>query len=370
MKSKLYKKYTKILGYILVLFILFNFITYKVIVEEFVSNKDYFTGDIARLDYVKGFETYRPKYESTLPNKHIEAYKIPGLIKEMKSIEVDVITIGDSFFHGGGYGKNPYFQDYLVGDSKLTVLDIPKLRPYNNFETVVGLIDNGFFNKVKPKYLIIGGLWTGFKEEFSSKLRSDIDIDIGEYFNYIENKQYVQKFPEYGFINTGNVMFFLKNLDRYLNLDLVHKNSFQVELDRSLFSLDHNKLLYYYKSKNDFNFSPEERLNLVKKMNSNFEILSQKMGNLGVKLIVLPIPSKLTLYNKFIQDEDEKFEEHNFIETFIQSNVTKMYAVLNTRVILDDMLKSNIKDVWYGDDTHWSFRASKKVSNSIINSIE
>ena len=49
-----------------------------------------------------------------------------------------------------------------MDNSKITVLDIPKLRPYNNFETVVGLIDNGFFNKVGSfdLYILLENLYT------------------------------------------------------------------------------------------------------------------------------------------------------------------------------------------------------------------
>jgi hypothetical protein len=362
----LYKKYIFKFLTILLIFVAFNFITYKLAVEELISNKKYFTGDIARLDYMQGYETYRPKYDFNLTKKHLEAYEIVDNLKSNKPLNIDILTIGDSFFHGGGYGLNPYFQDYLASDGNLTVLDIPKLRPYDNFETIIGLLDDGFFEKIRPKYFIVGAQYGGLMEIYNKENIKDVKIDLNEYIDYIDKKHYIQTHPTYSFINSGNIMYYIKWFDRNFQTSLVEKKSYQIELDRNLFSLPHNNMLVYYKEFYDFKYPDKEYNEIVNKMDNNFKYIAKRLKEHNIKLIILPIPTKLTLYNKYIENDTKKLEQHNFIQQLLKRNNSKLYSIANIEQVLANEISKGEKDMWYSDDTHWSYKASKVTSDYIL----
>jgi hypothetical protein len=74
----------------------------------------------------------------------------------------------------------------------------------------------------------------------------------------------------------------------------------------------------------------------------------------------MPAVDKYNLYRPYITSN--KYKESIFFEEL--SMLDKKYTFINTKEILSDLLGKGIKDIFYADDTHWSYKASEAIVNS------
>ena len=141
-----YKTFTFGILILLILFIFFHLILWQF--TKKVYPEDYIVGDLARMSYKFDLITTR-KNMNTLGKKHIP-------FNSYNNEDIDLITIGDSFSNGVGGGKNMYYQDYIVNNHNLEVLNIVKINKSKNYlNTILELINSGFIDKVKSKYIIL-----------------------------------------------------------------------------------------------------------------------------------------------------------------------------------------------------------------------
>ena len=75
----------------------------------------------------------------------------------------------------------------------------------------------------------------------------------------------------------------------------------------------------------------------------------------------MPSVDKYNLYSKYIQNN--QYQQSRFFE--ILRPLKKEYNFIDTKMILTRMLDNNITDVYYSDDTHWSYKASKEIFNRV-----
>ncbi|MEO2147945.1 MAG: hypothetical protein ABGW56_02690, partial [Flavobacteriaceae bacterium] len=139
------KKYSYIFTLLIVLFIGFHFVTWNFVTKELFTNKDNMdVGDLGRMSYLTKSLTLR-RNEQNLPLKHVQYND---------NVEIDVITIGDSFSNGGSAGSNKYYQDYIATIQNLEVMNI-KARMGGFIETVLILDSNGILDELNPKIIIL-----------------------------------------------------------------------------------------------------------------------------------------------------------------------------------------------------------------------
>lgn len=75
----------------------------------------------------------------------------------------------------------------------------------------------------------------------------------------------------------------------------------------------------------------------------------------------MPAVDKYNLYSPYIVSN--KYPQSIFFEYL--ETLPKNYVFINTKKILLEELKKGEKDIFYADDTHWSYKANDIIINDI-----
>ncbi|MGJ0360110.1 hypothetical protein [Aliarcobacter cryaerophilus] len=349
------KKFVYITLLIIILFLSFHYIVWNIFTYKILDPKPYTIGDLSRISYQLN-SIHNRIDEVDLPKTHIT-------YKDFNNNKIDIITIGDSFSNGASGGKNPYYQDYISTMYNVNVMNINTLdSKYTFIETINALIDNGWLQKIHPKIIIIETVGRKFYEHYSRN--QDWDIKL---INNFEEKLYNQKWRDNieipSIINTANYKVLFYSL--LYNFKINAKDSvYKLELKKDLFSVKNkNSLLIYEEDLKNLKYFNDTNID---KINQNFNLLSDKLKQIGIELFVMPAVDKYDLYYPFIKDNF--FHENNLFEYL--RRVNKKYYLIDTKKILQEELLKNEIDIYYADDTHWSYKASKIISNSLKKEIE
>ena len=315
--------------------------------------KEDYVGDLGRMSY---------QIDSLhLRQTHVELNVSHFYKKNYHNEEIDVVTLGDSFFNGGGGGKNPYLQDYMVKKSNLKVLNIINFNPQ---QSPIALIENmikvGWFKKHKPKYLIL--------ESAEKSIPSKFDL---EKTFFIQNLEKLEKMilspghtlftyvPKIKIINTANYKSLYYNIAYKFNRH-AQKDVYKLKLKNKLFSINNNNHLLVYHEDIDYvkYFSTKKLLQINNRMNT----ISKKLKKEGVKFIFFAAVDKFDLYREYLIDKN--LPTNTFFSDY--EKLEKEYQFINTKKILQPLLKQNIQDLFYIDDTHWSYKANDEISTKLL----
>ena len=157
-------------------------------------------------------------------------------------------------------------------------------------------------------------------------------------------------------------LFYKNNLlykfnDRAFN-SIVHK----VKLSKNMFSVDSQDLLFLHGDVTNIN---RGKINVLQKINDEYNLLSKKLKNKNIKLIVMICPDKYNVYSEFIINN--KYPKSELYENF--KNLKKDYIYIDAYDVLKNQLEKNKKDLYFADDTHWSPRASKPIAERIYSNM-
>ena len=332
------------------LFVLYHLLVWELYTSKIFQHDDKSKGigDIGRISY---------QVDSLYPRK-VE-YKLPQLHMNHKQTDdynnIDMITLGDSFSNGGAGGLNAYYQDYLATEYNIKILNLRKLinNDYDMFTLVLSLYNSGWLEKYRPKSILIESSERGVYQRFTNKL--DLNVSEIEFNSMVETVTHESPYvPELLQINTANYKIPYYTMKYHFN-NHAHKNVGKAKLSKDLFSLPNfkNQLLFHYSDIRNM----ENNKNKIIEMNKNFNQLANILKKLDIKLFFMPAVDKYDLYSSFIIDNGLP---HNiFFEEF--RNLKKDYIFIDTKAILLNLLNNNVKDVFYPDDTHWSYKASEAI---------
>lgn len=352
-----YKKFTFIL-----LSLLIGFISFHGIIWQFTKQvypNDYIVGDLARMSYKFNLITSR-KNNNTLPKTHIP-------FNNYKGEEIDLITIGDSFSNGGGGGLNRYYQDYISSMYNLKVLNILKFKQSQDYvDTLITLLDSGFLDKTKPKYIILESVQRNTYENIGfNKINY---IDNLKYDNIISdiknNKDIYNTKDKYNqnltFINNLNYNVILYNC-KFLIDGYGKQGKYYIEkLNKDLFtSKTKNELLFF---QDDIRFLKYETKENLENLNEKLNLLANRLKDKNIKLYYMPVVDKYTLYRDKLLFKN-KYPKSIFFEYL--EGLNKDYYLINTKKILSEELNNNVIDLYYSDDTHWNYKASEAIINRL-----
>jgi len=350
-----YKNFTITALILIVVYLFIHIFIWTKYTSNIFGRKDgKYVGGIGRVSYQIDALSPR-KLEYTLPKQHLNK-------NNFKNKHVDAITIGDSFSHGVTGGKNPYYQDYLASLYNLNILNISRSNrgQLELFDTIITLYNNGWLKQHKPKYIIIESVERFVIPRFSTKFNftQSSFTNIDDYV--ISPRQHNSYIPKLKFINTGNYKYlyynFLYNKKPKVEVDVVKLNSKKNLFSTSTFKdklLIHNEDIISLKNYNQKS---------VKLLNNNFNRLATMLNKLDIKLIFLVAPDKYDLYYEYIKNTP--FQKNQFFDLI--KPMKKKYIFINTKKILKELLDHNITDVYYSDDSHWSYKASEAISKSQV----
>ncbi len=336
-----YKRLVLILAGMLVVFVALNGVIWKSWTQDLITDAHFDGGDLTRMGYIPGSKM--PRHNRVdLPRRHIS-------LKEYAGQPVDMVTIGDSFSQGGGGGYNRYYQDYIATRYDMTVLNLDHYKDVDFITTISLFLNNGFLDKVRPRYVLIEASERGIKE-----LAHPVDFSRVEPLETVRGYRlypHASHPPDVSFINNGNFKFLFNALWFRFTDHGLFGDVRVADLKGDFFSVTKgDKLLYLpYKPK----FGAAE----VGALNENMNMLADRLSAHGIRLIYMPYVDKYTLYRNWLVRPT--YPESQFFE--LLRPLAKRYQYIDTKELLREELAKGEKDIFYADDTHSSWKASEKI---------
>lgn len=352
-----YKKYTIIFLAVFLSFVLLNLAIWKCCTEVLLTKK-YDGGDLARMAYALGSKQYR-KMTNDLPRRHIT-------LKEYDGRQIDVMTIGDSFSMGGGEGRNSFYQDYIASVGNCSVLNIypypsdDRIAGFSPISTLAVLMNSGYLDMIKPRYILIESVVRYCIPRYGRKLdlnASDSMENIKQY--YAETTYKLDYLPKVGFINSGNFKYFYFNFMYRYRDDAGKGRIYRRKLSKSLFTAEKDdELLFFFEDLATIPYTTPAR---VRAVNETFNELADILGKKGIELYFMPIVDKYDLYSELIINNP--YPKNPFFDEL--RKLPKRYNFIDTKAILLPLVREGEKDIYFADDTHWTWKASQAVFEKV-----
>ena len=350
-----YKKFIKNFILVIIGLLLFHFTIWN-IYTKYVFPKSYLIGDLGRMSYQ--IKSLLPrKITNNLSNTHIESY-------DYNNTDIDIIVIGDSFSNGGGSGKNTYYEDYISTYNHKSVLNIQQLKGTNNYiESILVLLKNNLLDKMNIKYVLIETVEREAVNRFTGTPDFNITLpkkDIIKQFSDKTNAFHGEdKNIANSFISNLNINALKYNIMYHFNDHAFSSNVYKYKLNKNLFTCkEENSLLFY---KDDIKHIGNSTKENIKKLNDNFNKLAVILKQKDIKLYFMPVVDKYNLYEPYISNN--KYQKSTFFEYL--RVLPKEYTLIDTKDILCKELNKGVKDLYYPDDTHWSYKASEAIFKKV-----
>jgi hypothetical protein len=349
---------TKKFVFLMVLFLilLFSFhLTVWNIYTKYVFSERYHIGDLGRLSY--RVDSLSPRIDkSILAKKHINLDKWNGE-------KVDILTLGDSFSQGAAGGLNPFYQDYIAAYSNQTVINIQILEKKANYLEMIYLLQNsGLLDKIKPKIIIIESTERSVLERLAiDNIDTNKTLEMKSLQQLLRDTKWSDKTlnSQISFINNININALKYNFLYHYDDNAYTSNCYITTLNKKLFtSKDPYSLLFY---KETIKYNDSITTQKVEKLNANLNSLALKLKSKGIKLYFMPAVDKLNLYSKYTVEN--KYGQNTFFEQL--RPMKKEYELIDTKAILEKEIDRGVKDVFYSDDTHWSYKASEAIAKNL-----
>jgi len=341
-----YKKFCILFILIAVPFIAGNYLLWKSVTEKLLTAVSD-GGDLARMGYILDSKYFR-KNRTDLPRVHREIDDNTGFR------HADVITIGDSFSNFGGGGRNRFYQDYIASINDLEVENITPFAELN-FLTVVAILDNnGYLDRVRPRSVIVSSSEKLCMERFVLPADLERNMPLDQLLQY-KRIYYGKGQQNVKFINTGNLNYLKYKLLYCFSPNAFFSNTYQLKLDRDFFSVKNSNVLLFYK--NDVKSIKHDTDENLRKLNDNMNRLADKLARKGIRLYFMPCVDKYDLYSDYLVNN--KYPQSVFFEKL--RPLPKRYELIDTKEVLQKLLQKGEKDVFYPDDSHWSWKASEAI---------
>jgi hypothetical protein len=351
-----YRSFVFIILGVLLALVLYNAVVWQLYTRSLLGRGEdgVIPNDLARMGYLSAYTQPR-RIVDDLPRRHLE-------MSDYQGGTIDVVTVGDSFSQGGGNGQNRFYQDYLATLSDVSVLNVgvyPGSR--NQMETVALLVNSGFLDQVRPRYLLLE-----IVERNCYKFTGPLDLEKTEKLSRLrqtyaggavadEADMVTPELPSVGFFNTGNFKWLLYNVLYLFAPDAYVSKTCKVKLDRPLFSGERGDSLLFLRK--DIEKVHKAEPSTLRAFNDNLNRLAELLRARGIELVFMPAPDKYTLYHPYIVDNP--YPPSRFFE--LLRPLPKAYRFIDTEAILAAEIARGEKDVYYLDDTHWSWKASQAI---------
>lgn len=346
---------------------IFTFVFFNFFLWHSTTSTLFHAGDLSRLGY---YATSAPAIplSPNYTNKHIEFI---NYIDENSSDEFDILTIGDSCFNGWG---GAYFQDYLTDTYDYKIINAPIInaKNFDHINVLKQLEISGYIKKINPKYIILGIMERSL---VASALPENIQIwDLNKpipafdtYLSALKNSYRGQT----GLLEKNDALFPPHMIKANLGLidsllwrkaypNMVSEDVCIANLNIDAFSNSNQEriLLYYHDDLNYVNLHPDYSL-----LNNKFNLLADHYKQMGIQLIILIITNKSEVYFPYWIDQQNLPENQIFNEL---SKLPQNYIYFPTKDIMRKAIaEDNAKDLYWVDDTHWSYVAHKYVGDEL-----
>jgi hypothetical protein len=349
------RKFSKIFSLFLIVFIAYNAVIWFCFTRDLQKSDRPGRGDLARLGYISGIQSFTER-PPVLPRQHLE-------FREYHGQPVDMITIGDSFTNGGGIGHNRYYQDYIASVSNLTVLNV---EPYQDMDFVtqtVLYVNNGFLDRIRPRYLLLSSSVKYCAERFAASVDFDRTLSMAELARHKQYHFRINLEEEGGdvpdnvfrFINDGNFKYLLYTIYYRFSDHAFFSKTYRTTLDRPFFSGNmETTLLFLRDDVKNIAFTDRAAAATI---NRNLNTLADRLAAKGIQLVFMPVVDKYDLYSDHIVAN--RYPRNRFFDEL--RPLPRRYRLIDTKAILGDRVRKGERDLFYVDDTHWTWKSSKII---------
>lgn len=346
-----YSKYVRCFVWALCAFVFFNYLIWTLFTEHLLTGRYGTGGDLARLGYI--IDSKQERWTNVdLPRKHIPA-------RDYKGQQVDIVTIGDSFSAGKGGGRNNYYQDYIASINNLSVLNLETIEHHDPLSTAILLLNNGYLDIIKPRILVIESVERQSIDRFATEIdfteTESIDAIRAFYSRPSNQSNYLEK---ESFINNANLKYIYYKF-AYLFSDTPTEEVIRKQLSRNMFNVKNGSTLLFING--DTKSIGKATSKSVTKLNDNINRFSGMLQKKGITLYFMPAVDKYDLYSEYIVNNP--YPKSVFFEEL--RTMPKQYEFIDTKKILHDAVMQGEKDIYYADDTHWSWRASELIFTQV-----
>ena len=351
---KSYKQYSCLFIAIIGLFVILNFICWHFFTSQsFEAFEHTGHGDILRM----GGLPYIVSHTGQSPY----SYHHTGFWEYLDGGEeghFDIITIGDSFSNDGG---GAYYQDILSSEYGYSILNMPERL--DAISTLYVLNERGYIDKIKPKVIILESAESNVQRRFGGKIiesdaMSSIDIaNLTGRENHIDPTKQMPGMMVRANLRYINSLYHMKDnrgvvIRANLICDAFTPDGHENEL---LFSITDMK---YMQSKIDTDM-----------VNENFNRVAALMHEKGIEIVFFVAPNKLNLYYPFLDEEyKSQCHENEFFDKMCDAK--KEYIFMDTRALLRNAVMRGEKDIYWYDDSHWSWKAQQIFCDALAKELE
>lgn len=284
----------------------------------------------------------------------------------------DVLTIGDSFSNGGGGAA---YQGELIQKFNLSVINLC-IFPYYKYDvfTLFHILDKfGYLDRIQPKIIILECVerYTQTKSHLSdpSSPPKDYENDplpteLSKTEDHENTSDRHQIFSNY-MVKSNRI--YLKDQKRFFRHSYrLSSSADRIPLTNDCFSANsrENQLIFMDEDL-DYLEHPVD----VNRVNDNLNRLAEMLHEKGIQLVFLSAPDKFDVYYPQLSDEwKAQWPENPFFDEM--DAVQKNYIFIDSRKLLREAVASGEKDVYWSDDTHWSWKAHQIICAEIMRQIE
>ena len=280
--------------------------------------------------------------------------------------KIDVLTIGDSFSAGGGFGRNPYYQDYLATIHDFTVCNVgpfPTDDLYMFFQplsTLEVLYNSGYLDVIKPRYVLIESVVRYSIRRFSKPFTFSRTEALEKVRAHYDKRFTLTEAPGTFFINSGNFKFVLNSL-LYRYSDNAFADTIHVrKLIQPFFSVDNADTLLFLHE--DIKYLKEVNQQSMALLNDNFNRIADLLRKKGIQLLYMPIVDKYDLYRDYLVTNP--YPGNRYFE--LLRKMPRRYTLIDTKEILSKSLRNGEIDVYFPDDSHWNWKAAQTVFENVV----
>jgi hypothetical protein len=345
----------------ILLFLAGNFAVWKLCTEDLLTKK-YDGGDLARTSYIVASKYHR-KNAVELPRRHF----ILDLVNH-RDRKVDILTLGDSFSFGLGEGKNHFYQDYLASYSHAEVANVfPYPTPdqimfFSPLSNLVLFYNSGLLDEIKPKYVVLESVERYCIERYAHPYDFQATEPKEKLVKFYDKQHYnFDYLPDVSFVNTGNMKYFWYKLLYRFSDHACSNSGYSVvcrKLKTPMFSQNGDHILFL---KQDVKNAPLTTDQSVALMNDNLNRMAELLEKKNIKLVFMPIVDKYDLYSDFIADNP--YPKSAFFDKL--RPLSKKYLFIDTKKLLKEEVDKGAQDVFYPDESHWSWKAPEKIFGAV-----
>lgn len=289
-------------------------------------------GDLGRLAYIPfGFE-----YDTMIDSRMMKELLFTTInqTEDLKNINADVLTVGDSFSQQGRGG----YQNYLPGKG-ISVVNCNRELYENPLQYAYNLLDAGIIDSTNFKVMVV---------EIGER-----DIEYRFQTFDIAKKEKPAPPTDEGRSNSWSL---LRARD-YLMYNYGGKSPVYVaDLNKDYFESSEPRKLYFYFNDitNGVSLSDASQT----RIKDIYNLFLAKAEVRGLKIVLMVPVDKYDLYQKYIVDNPYPLKSYN---EEIRSLLGDTPNVFLTKYCLTPLTDQGEKDVFIFTNTHWSYKAAEAV---------